>query len=110
MKEIPQKGWCLMVGEGDFPTNIRVCLDGKQIGGIQKFTIEISAETPVPVIKMDVIPIDGLLIDGVFPSLKVLTPEKTIVFKSSQSPEEVLKTMDAQEQVTKEPEAKTEVL
>lgn len=115
MKEIPQKGWYLLAEEGNFPNNVKVYFEGKQVGGIQRIALEIDAGQFVPVIKMEVIPVGGLVLDGLFPPLKVIppaSPEQPLVFTSSVPPEEVLKTMCKPSESKEEPvgETKTEVL
>ena len=100
MREIPQKGWYILRTEKELA---QVYLDGKMIGGIQKASLELSATLPFARITLEIIPFDGLIIDTTFGPLGVsnlaLNQEETI-FRSSQTPEEILKALEIQEKET----------
>jgi hypothetical protein len=110
-KEIPQKGWYIHKEKGA-PTvsGTTVYLDGKQIGGIQKASVELDAERNFPILKLELLPVQGLEVDlgfgDVTEEYKPFAPQETTVFRSATSPEEVLKGLTEKE--SKAPE--TEVL
>ena len=110
-KEIPQKGWYVLK-EGNEPTvtGTKVYLDGKLVGGIQRLSIEFDAQKLLPVLKLEVTAFKGIVVDTVFGPLGYHPdpqPEGT-TFRSSQSPEEILKGLEAKEKEAPAPE--TEVL
>lgn len=109
-KEIPQKGWYIHK-EGNTSTVVgtTVYLDGKQVGGIQKVSVELDAEKNIPVLKFELVPFGGLTVDlGFGPMMYAPEPAETQVFRSDVSLEDVLKSMAEKEQESKAPE--TEVL
>jgi len=108
-KEIPQKGWYVLK-EGNDPlvSGTMVYLDGKVVGGIRKVSIELDADKVIAVLKLEVVPVGGMIVDTVFgaPSFQPETPPVT--YRSSQSPEEILKGLETKEKA--EPATETEVL
>lgn len=105
MREIPQKGWYIYKDNSE-PTveGTKVYLDGKLIGGIQKLSLEMDAEKCIPVLKLEIAAFGGLVVDTAFGELSCQPPEPT-VFRSTSSPEEILKA-----QTQPEPENKNEIL
>jgi hypothetical protein len=111
LKEIPKKGWYILK-EGNEPTitGTKVYLDGKLVGGIQKLSIEIDAEKLLPIIKLEVLVVEGMFIDTVFGSChsNLDSQPEIITFRSNQSPEQILKDLEAKEK--SEPIVETQVL
>jgi hypothetical protein len=111
LKEIPQKGWYVLK-EGNDPlvAGTQVYLDGKMVGGIQKLSIEIDAEKLLPVLKLEVLAVEGMTVDAIFgpPNCQPEVPLVTTTYRSSQSPEEILKGLEVKEKTEQVPE--TEVL
>ncbi len=97
--DIPEKGW-FICKEGEDPTHVgtMVYLDGKPIGGIQKFSVEIDAEKLLPIIRLEIIPVGGLTVATHFGPPKYQPIEQDLVFRSSVSPEEVLESHTRQEE------------
>jgi hypothetical protein len=97
MGEIPQKGWYVHKDKGERTiSGTKVYLDGKQVGGILKLSIEIDAERMLPVLRLEVIAHDGLVWDtsfGEFSCCPAGLPLETAVFRSSVAPEDVLGTL-----------------
>jgi hypothetical protein len=112
MSEIPQKGWYIHK-DGNEPTvpGTKVYLDGKLVGGIQKLSIELDAEKLIPVLKLEVVAFQGLVWNTSFGELSYKPDQSSeaTIFRSSSSPEEVLKTM-AEQESKQEPPPESEVL
>lgn len=108
MSEIPQKGW-YVVKEGNDPrvtSDLKVYLDGKMVGGIQKLSLEIDAAKLLPILKLEVVAFGGLVWNTAFGDIasSPMPPLEPDVFRSSSSPEEILKAMMEKA----EPEPKTD--
>jgi len=115
LKEVPQKGWYILKDENsDSHINSKVYLDGKLLGGLQKVSVELDAEKQLPVLKLEVIPIEGMIVDLVFgaPKFRPVCPQPEItVFRSVQTPEEILKALKVREpKEYMEPVSEIEVL
>jgi hypothetical protein len=101
-KEIPQKGWYILK-EGIEPNvaGTKVYLDGKVITGIQKLSVELDAERNLPVLKLEILPVEGVVVDTTFGSLnycsRPVEESAVINFRSSQTPEEILKVFQEKE-------------
>jgi hypothetical protein len=96
MNEIPQKGWYIhKEGKDATVPGTKVYLDGKLVGGIQKLSVEIDAEKLLPILKLELVAFGGLRVDTSFGELECRPEQQpeTTVFRSSQSPEEILASM-----------------
>jgi hypothetical protein len=106
MKEIPQKGWYILKTEKHVPGSAEVYLDGKKIGGIQKASVNLDAEMPFCKLTLEIIPIDGLIVDTIFGPLVHMpdlpSDQEETVFCSSQTPEEILKALEIKEKEVQE--------
>jgi hypothetical protein len=107
MKEIPQQGWYIAKDKSQPNNDTNVYFNGKPFGGVQRLAIRTDADKAYPVLELEVVPFEGLVVDTEF-RLQAPQDGKVLVFKSSMPPEEVLKNLDKPER--KEEEPKTEVL
>jgi len=96
-KEIPQTGWCVLKnGNDSFVGDTTVYFDGKKVKGIQKVSVEFDANKTLVVLKLEVVPFGGLVVDTVFGSTTCQpeVPPTTTIYRSSQSPEQILNSLE----------------
>jgi len=108
MEKIPQKGWFIYKEEGDGLANhgTRIYHDGKLLGGVQKASIEIDAKKMVPILKLEIIAWEGMTWHTVFSELshQLESLPEPKVFRSTSTPEEILKILDEKQNEAKTPD------
>ena len=94
-KEIPQKGWFISKkGNSSGIDDTLIYLNGKELGGVKKLSIEFDSENLLPTLKLEILALDGLTLDAFFEKINIKRSEdlfQSVSFQSSLAPEDILK-------------------